>query len=98
MSATPSTAGPVLISADTPPTDNGIVVCAGQNRSGTHCATSLLIHSNLPVIDGEELTWTARSAAFRLTTGERKVMTTGCATPTSGPAVGPTEATGNRMA
>ena len=72
------------------------MLCAGQNRVGTHCATSLLSHSYLPVIDGDEVTRTARSAALRLDTGERNVMTTGCATPTTSPVVGPTEATGNR--
>src|ERR1700674_5109225 len=93
MSATPRTAGPVLKSVDRPPTDSAMVLCAGQYRSGTHCTTSLSSHSNLPVIEGVDLTSTARSAARRLTTGARNVTTMGCATPTTWPVDGRTEAT-----
>src|ERR1700677_2514502 len=93
MSATPRTAGPVLKSVDRPPTDNAMVLCAGQYRSGTHCTTSLSSHSTLPVIEGVDATRTARSAARRLTTGARNVTTTGCATPTTWPVDGRTEAT-----
>src|ERR1700733_6490308 len=93
MSATPRTAGPVLKSVGRPPTDSAMVLCAGQYRSGTHCTTSLSSHSNLPVIEGVDLTSTERSAARRLTTGARNVTTTGCATPTTWPVDGRTEAT-----
>src|SRR5580700_10149127 len=93
MSATPSTAGPVLKSVERPPADSAMVLCAGQYRSGTHCTTSLSSHSNLPVIEGVDATRTARSAARRLTMGVRNVTTTGCATPTTWPVDGRTEAT-----
>src|ERR1700722_18565619 len=93
MSATPRTAGPVLKSVDRPPTDRAMVLCAGQYRSGTHCTTSLSSHSNLPVIEGVDLPSAARSAPRRLTTRARNVTTTGCATPTTWPVDGRTEAT-----
>src|SRR3984885_147753 len=93
MSATPRTAGPVLKSVDKPPTDSAMVLCAGQYWSGTHCTTSLSSHSSLPVIEGVDLTSTARSAARRLTTGARNETTTGCATPTGWPLDGRTDAT-----
>src|ERR1700750_1430918 len=48
--ATPTTAGPVLNSVDWPSTESATVLCAGQNRSGTHCTTLLSSQSNLPVI------------------------------------------------
>src|SRR6476619_1616953 len=92
MLATPMTAGPVANSLDRRPTDSATVLCAGQNRSGTHCTTSLSSHSNLPVIAGVDLTATARSAARRLETGALNVITTGCATPTTAPRVGRTDA------
>src|ERR1700733_7764754 len=93
MSATPRTAGPVLKSVDRPRTDSAMVRAAGRFRAGIHCTTLLSSHSNLPVIDGVDLTSTARSAARRLTTGARNVTTTGCATPTTWPVDGRTEAT-----
>src|SRR5689334_17317869 len=93
MSATPTTAGPVLKSVDRPPTDSATVLCAGQNRSGTHCTTSSSSHSNVPVMAGADLTSIARSAAPRFATGALNVTTTGCATPTTSPRVGRTDAT-----
>src|ERR1700756_4167695 len=92
MLATPTTAGPVLNSGDRPSTESATVLCAGQNRPGTHCTTSLSSHSNLPVIAGADLTSMARSAACRLATGALNVTTTGCATPTTSPHVGRTDA------
>src|ERR1700756_1286656 len=92
MLATPTTAGPVLNSGDRPSTESATVLCAGQNRPGTHCTTSLSSHSNLPVIAGADLTSMARSAACRLATGALNVTTTGCATPTTSPRVGRTDA------
>src|ERR1700758_2372954 len=86
------TAGPVSKSVDRPPTESITVLCAGQNRSGTHCTTSLSSHSNLPVIAGADLTSMAGSAAWRSATGALKVTTTGCATPTTAPRVGRTDA------
>ncbi len=69
-----------------------MVLCAGQYRSGTHCATSLLIHSNLPVIDGVDLTSTARSGRAPVDDGRaERDATTGCATPTTWPVDGRTE-------
>src|SRR6267378_3694159 len=82
-------------SFDRTPTESATVLCAGQNRSGTHCTTSLSSHSNLPVIAGVDLTSMARSAACRLATGARNVTTTGCATPTTSPGVGRTDAMAN---
>src|ERR1700747_3646471 len=93
MLATPTTAGPVLNSVDRPPTESATVLCAGQNRSGTHCTPALSSHSNLPVIAGADLTSMACSAACRLATGALNVTTTGCATPTTSPRVGRTDAT-----
>src|SRR5258707_9822741 len=93
MSATPRTAGPVLKSVDIPPTHSAIVLCAGQYRSGTHCTTSLSSHSNLPVIAGADLMSMARSAARLSATGALNVTTTRCATPTTPPRVGRTDAT-----
>src|ERR1700758_227124 len=92
MLATPTTAGPVLNSVDRPSTESATVLCAGQNRSGTHCTTWLLSHSNLPVIAGTDLTSMARSAACRLVTGALNVTVTGYATPTTSPRVGITDA------
>src|SRR6201984_1418344 len=92
MSATPRTAGPVLKSVDRPPTESATVLCDGQNPSGTHWTTSVSSHSNLPVIAGVVLMSMARSAACRLATGALNVTTTGCATPTTSPRVGRTEA------
>src|SRR5712675_1985644 len=89
------TAGPVSKSMDRTPTESATVLCAGQNRSGTHCTTSLSSHSNLPVIAGVDLTSMARSAACRLATGALNVTTTGCATPTTSPRVGRTDAMAN---
>src|ERR1700752_4272668 len=86
------TAGPVSKSVDRPPNESVTVLCAGQNRSGTHCTTSLSSHSNLPVIAGADLTSMARSAACRSATGALKVTTTGCATPATSPRVGRTDA------
>src|SRR4029450_5756914 len=63
-----------------------------QYRSGTHCTTSLSSHSNLPVIAGTDLMSRARSAARLSATGAPNVTTTGCATPTTCPRVGRTEA------
>ncbi|COX81492.1 Uncharacterised protein [Mycobacterium tuberculosis] len=85
-------------SLDRLPTESSTVLCAGQKRSGTHCTTSLSSHSNLPVIAGVDLTSTARSAACRLAglvIGALNVTTTGCATPTTWPRVGSTDATAN---
>src|ERR1700751_6027784 len=93
--ATPPTAGPVLNSLDWPSTESATVLCAGQNRSGTHCTRLLSSHSNLPVIAGADLTSTARSAACRLAElvmGVLNFTTTGCATPTTAPRVGRTDA------
>src|SRR6476620_2775403 len=95
MLATPMTAGPVANSLDRRPTDSATVLCAGQNRSGTQCTTSLSSHSNLPGIAGADVTSIARSAACRLATGDLNVTTTGCATPTTSPCVGDTDATAN---
>src|SRR5947209_16593514 len=92
MLATPTTAGPVWKLEDRPPTESATVLCAGQNRSGTHCTSSLSSHSNLPVIAGADLTSTARSVARRFATGPLKVTTTGCATPTTSPRAGNTDA------
>src|SRR6476619_6937285 len=92
MLATPMTAGPVANSLDRRPTDSATVLCAGQNRSGTHCTTSLSSHSNLPVIAGADFMSMARSAARLSATGALKVTTTGCATPTTSPRLGNTEA------
>src|SRR6201997_1552825 len=86
------TAGPVSKSVDRPPNESVTVLCAGQNRAGTHCTTSLSSHSNLPVIAGADLTSMARSAACRSATGALKVTTTACATPTTSPRVGRTDA------
>src|ERR1700704_2254514 len=86
------TAGPVSKSMDRTPTESATVLCAGQNRSGTHCTTSLSSHSNLPVIAGVDLTSMARSAKCLLATGAVNVTTTGCATPTTSPGVGRTDA------
>src|SRR5271165_4992819 len=88
MLATPTTAGPVLNSIGLLPTDSFTVLCAGQNRSGTHCTTLLSSHSNLPVMAGIDLTSMARSAAGPSAMGPLKVTTTGCATPTTSPRVG----------
>src|SRR5581483_4097862 len=93
MSAIPTTERPVLISVDRPPTDNATVLCAGQNRSGTHCTVSLSSHSYLPVIAGVDLTGRACSIAARLPTGAAKVSTSGCATPTTSFGFGDTDAT-----
>src|ERR1700753_2016543 len=93
--ATPTTAGPVLNSVDWPSTESATVLCAGQNRAGTHCTTLLASHSNLPVIAGADLTAMARSTACRLATGALNVTTTGCATPTVSPRVGRTDAMAN---
>ncbi len=98
MLATPMTAGPVLISVETPPTVSAIVLCAGQYRSGTHCTTRLSSHSNLPLIAGVDLTSMVCSAACRLAgsvMGARNVTTTGCATPTTSPLLGSTDAIAN---
>src|SRR5246127_2372047 len=92
MLATPTTAGPVSNSVDRPSTESATVLWGGQNRSGTHCTTWLSSHSNLPVIAGADLTSMARSAACRSATGELNVTTTGCATPTTSPRVGRTDA------
>src|SRR6185369_2389212 len=92
MLATPMTAGPVANSLDRRPTDSATVLCAGQNRSGTHCTTSLSSHSNLPVIAGADFMSMARSVARLSATGALKVTTTGCATPTTSPRLGNTEA------
>src|SRR5215207_909936 len=86
------TAGPVANSIDRPFTESATVLCAGQNRSGTHCTTSLSSHSNLPVIAGADLRSMARSAARLSVTGAVNVTTTGCATPTTSPRVGRTDA------
>jgi len=90
--ATPTTAGPVAKSVDWLSTASSTVLCAGQNRSGTHCTTSLSSHSNLPVIAGADLMSMARSAARLSATGALNVTTTGCATPTTSPRVGRTDA------
>src|ERR1700722_19170777 len=95
MLARPMTAGPVLISVGWPSTVSAIVVCAGQYRSGVHCTTLLSSHSYLPAIAGVDVIWRARSAARRLATGARKVTTTGCATPTTWPRAGRSDAIGN---
>jgi hypothetical protein len=92
MLATPMTAGPVANSIDRPPTESATVLCAGQNRSGTHCTTSLASHSNVPVIGCADLMAMARSAARLSATGAVNVTTTGCATPTTWPRVGRTDA------
>src|ERR1700744_5451071 len=92
MLATPTTAGPVWNSVDKPPTESATVRCAGQNLSGTHCTTSLSTQANLPVIAGADVTAMARSAAARSGTGRATVTTTGCATPTTAPRAGSTEA------
>src|ERR1700729_3873395 len=92
MLATPTTAGPVLNSVDRPPIESATVLCAGQNRPGTHCTTLLSSHSNLPDIAGTDLMSMARSAACLSVTGAPKVTTTGCATPTTSPRVGRTDA------
>src|SRR6201997_4923511 len=92
MLATPTTAGPVLNSVDRPSTESATVVWGGQNRSGTPCTPWLSSHSNLPVIAGADLTSMARSAACRSATGALSVTTTGCATPTTSPRVGRTDA------
>src|ERR1700758_3566496 len=92
MLATPTTAGPVLNSVDRPSTESATVVWGGQNRSGTPCTPWLSSHSNLPVIAGVDLTSMARSAACRSATGALKVTTTACATPTTSPRVGRTDA------
>src|SRR5438270_582562 len=63
MLATPTTAGPVWKLEDRPPTESATVLCAGQNRSGTHCTSSLSSHSNLPVIAGADLTSTVTAFA-----------------------------------
>src|SRR5918994_4966701 len=78
--ATPMTAGPVWKFVDRPPTESATVLCDGQKRSGAHCTTLLSSHSNLPVIDGVDVTAMARSAARRLVTSALNVTTTGCAT------------------
>src|ERR1700722_3764546 len=90
--ATPTTAGPVSKAVDSSPTESATVLCAGQNRSGTHWTTSLSSHSNLPVIAGTDLMSMARSAARLLATGALNLTTTGCATPTTSPRVGRTDA------
>src|SRR5690242_6592850 len=98
MLATPTTAGPVLISVDTPPTVSAIVLCDGQYLSGTHWTTSLSSQSNLPVIAGVALTSTERSAARRLAesvTGAVNFTITGCATPTTSSRVGRIDAIAN---
>src|SRR5215467_5837264 len=92
MLATPTTAGPTANSVGMPATERAIVLCAGQNRSGTHCTTWLSSHSNLPVIAGTDLMSMARSAARLSATGPLNVTTTGCATPTTSPRFGRTEA------
>ena len=79
MSATPTTAGPVAKFVARPPTDSATVLCAGQNRSGTHCTTLFSSHSYLPVIAGADFISIARWAASRFATGAVKVTTTGCA-------------------
>src|SRR6476620_12438651 len=86
------TAGPVAKFVDRPPTESATVLWAGQNRSGTHCTTSLSSHSNLPVIADADLMSMARSAARVSATGALKDTTTGCPTPTTSPRVGSTEA------
>src|SRR4029077_1987894 len=86
------TAGPVANFVEKPPTERATVLCAGQNRSGTHCTTSFSSHSNLPDIAGTDLMSMARSAARLSATGALNVTTTGCATPTTSPRVGRTEA------
>src|SRR5690625_4462008 len=95
MSATPRTAGPVVNSTGKRPTDRATVLCAGQNRSGTHCTTLSSLHSNVPVIGGVVVIVTARSAAPRSETGAPKVTTTGCATPTTAPPAGSTDSMAN---
>ena len=89
--ATPMTDGPVSKSVANPPIDSAIVVCAGQNRSGTHCATASSSRWKLPVIGGTVLRSSARSAARRSTTAVLNGTTTGWATPTTSPRVGSTD-------
>src|SRR5262245_18739188 len=56
MFATPMTAGPTSkVLAGRLPAVSITVLCAGQNWSGTHCATLLSTHSNLPLIAGSDL-------------------------------------------
>src|SRR5208337_4579263 len=91
--ATPSSASPVskpVVSACTP-TDTW--VWAGQYWAGTHCTTLFSTHSKCPVALLGEVTRMDRSAARRSVTGAVNVTTTGCATPTTAPSVGKTEAT-----
>src|SRR5262245_25142424 len=88
MLAVPTTAGPVSMAVVRSPTESATVVCAGQNRSGTHCTTLFSSHSYLPVIAGVDVTLMARSAARRSATGAVNVTTTGCATPTTWPRAG----------
>src|SRR6185312_9873363 len=93
MSATPTTAAPVVMSVLNPPTDSSIVVCAGQNSSGLNCRVSALSHSNFPVRLLGAAIVNARSTAARLATGSVKVSTTGAPTPTTSPGRGCTDAT-----
>lgn len=95
ISAIPSTAGPVLNSVARPPTDSATTLCAGHHRSGTHRTVSSVIHSNLPVIGGADCTVNRRSVAGRLVTGALNVTNTGCATPTTSPRAGSTDAMGS---
>src|SRR6476660_8213809 len=77
MLATPMTAGPVVNFIDTPPTESATVLCASQNRSGTHCTTSLSSHPNLPAVAGADLMSIARSAVRLSATGALNLTPTG---------------------
>src|SRR6476469_850437 len=87
MLATPMTAGPVANCVDRPPTESATVLCASQNRSGTHCTTSLSSHPNLPAVAGADLMSIARSAVRLSATGALNLTPTECATPTTSPAL-----------
>ena len=93
MLATPSSASPVsnpVVRACTP---TETWVWAGQYWSGTHCTTLFSTHSKCPGVLLGDVTWIDRWAAARSVTGAVNVTTTGCATPTTAPSAGKTEAT-----
>src|ERR1700694_1980336 len=95
MLATPTTAAPVSNWVGAPPAHTVILACAGQNPTGIHCTTSSLSQLKCPVALLGDATVIFRSAAPRSTTGLANVTVTGCATPTTSPAVGWTVAPAN---
>src|SRR3954454_6811895 len=93
MLATPTAAAPVGLSVLKPPSVTVMWLCAGQNPVGFHRNVLRLSHSTCPLGRGDAVMVSARSAAARSATCWVNVMTIGCATPTTSPGAGCTDAT-----